>query len=72
MDGTAYAKIYAYCKAHGSITVREAVIYCGVNSPRKAISDMERKGYKVERIPQDNGKKKAYFRYYIREAGDGE
>lgn len=70
MDATSYAKILAYCKAHGSITVREAVIYCGINSPRKAISNMERKGYMVERVPQDNGKKTPYMRYYIREAAD--
>lgn len=71
MDATENAKILAYCKAHGSITVREAVIFCGINSPRKAISNMERKGYVIERVPQDNGKNKPYMRYYIREAEDG-
>ena len=70
MDATAYAKILAYCKAHGSITVREAVIFCGVNSPRKTISDMRRKGYEVATIrehrPKGDGSRVYYNRYYIK------
>lgn len=77
MDATAYAKILAYCKAHGSITVREAVIFCGVNSPRKAISEMRRKGYEVtatrEHRPKADGSRVYYNRYFIseREGEDG-
>lgn len=75
MDATAYAKILAYCKAHGSITVREAVIFCGVNSPRKAISDMRHKGYEVTTIrehrPKEDGARVYYNRYFIKkESGD--
>jgi nicotinate-nucleotide pyrophosphorylase len=75
MDATAYAKILAYCKAHGSITVREAVIFCGVNSPRKVISEMRRKGYEVTTIrehrPKEDGARVYYNRYYIKkESGD--
>jgi hypothetical protein len=70
VDTTAYAKILAYCKEHGSITVREAVIFCGVNSPRKAISDMRRKGYEVatirEHLPKEDGARVYYNRYYIK------
>lgn len=78
MDATSYAKILAYCKAHGSITVREAVIFCGINSPRKAISDMRRKGYEVTAVrthmPKEDGSRVYYNRYYISEregGGDG-
>lgn len=71
MDATSYAKILAYCKAHGSITVREAVIFCGINSPRKAISDMRQKGYEVTTIrehrPKEDGSRVYYNRYYIKE-----
>lgn len=71
MDATAYAKILAYCKAHGSITVREAVIFCGINSPRKAISEMRRKGYEVSTIrehrPKEDGSRVYYNRYFIKE-----
>lgn len=75
MDATSYAKILAYCKSHGSITVREAVIFCGVNSPRKAISDLRRKGYEVTTIrehrPKEDGARVYYNRYYIKkESGD--
>lgn len=73
MDATSYAKILAYCKEYGSITVREAVIYCGVNSPRKAISDMRRKGYEVTAIrvhrPKADGSRVYYNRYYIKKEG---
>jgi nicotinate-nucleotide pyrophosphorylase len=71
VDATAYAKILAYCKAHGSITVREAVIFCGINSPRKAISDMRRKGYEVTTVrthmPKEDGSRVYYNRYFIKE-----
>ena len=71
MDATAYAKILAYCKAHGSITVREAVIFCGINSPRKAISDMRSKGYEGTTIrehrPKEDGARVYYNRYFIKE-----
>lgn len=33
-------KIIAFCKAHGSITAREAFTRLDINSPRKVISDI--------------------------------
>ena len=75
MDATACAKILAYCRAHGSITVREAVIFCGVNSPRKVISEMRRKGYQVYAIREhrnkEDGARVYYNRYYIKKEENG-
>ena len=62
---TQCGKILEYCAEHGSITAREAFIYLNINSPRKAISDMRRKGYEVKAVEQDNNGKKPYHRYYI-------
>lgn len=62
---TQRGKIFEYCAEHGSITAREAFIHLNINSPRKAISDMRRKGYDVKTVEQDNNGKKPYHRYYI-------
>ena len=63
---TQQAKIIAYCEEHGSITAREAFIELNINSPRKAMSDLQSNGYIVKAVPQDNNGKKPYNRYYIR------
>lgn len=65
MDATQYGKILMYCHEHGSITAREAFIHLNINSPRKAISDLKRKGYEVKAVEMYNGGKKPYKRYYI-------
>ena len=65
MDATQCGKILEYCAEHGSITAREAFIHLNINSPRKAISDMRRKGYEVKTVEMDNNGKKPYKRYYI-------
>jgi hypothetical protein len=67
---TQCGKIIEYCHKHGSITAREAFIHLGINSPRKAISELPRKGYNVKAVPQDNNGKKPYHRYYISKKED--
>lgn len=62
---TQCGKILEYCAEHGSITAREAFIHLNINSPRKAISDMRRKGYEVKVQKMDNKGKTPYNRYYI-------
>ena len=62
---TQCGKILAYCEQHGSITAREAFIHLNINSPRKAISELKRKGYEVKAVKQDNNGKTPYNRYYI-------
>lgn len=62
---TDYGKILAYCDEHGSITAREAFIKLNINSPRKVISDLRRKGFDVRTEKMYNGGKTPYHRYYI-------
>ena len=62
---TDYGKILAYCEEYGSITVREAFVKLEINSPRKVISDLRKKGFEVRAVPQDNNGKTPYNRYYI-------
>lgn len=66
MAETDYGKILAYCEEHGSITAREAFIHLNINSPRKVISDLRRKGFEVKTEQMYNGGKTPYNRYYIR------
>ena len=67
-------KILAYCKEHGSITIREAFEVLNINSPTKRISEMRKSSqYVVEDITEyiydDEGKVRTKFkRYFIREA----
>ena len=65
MSGTDYTKILEYCAEHGSITAREAFIHLNINSPRKCISDLRRKGYEVTVEKMYNNGKTPYNRYYI-------
>lgn len=68
---TQKAKILAYCKIHGSITVRDAFEKLNINSPTKRISEMRRAGYDVQTTDEtrvkDNGETVRYKRYYIGE-----
>jgi hypothetical protein len=69
-------KILAYCLENGSITVRDAVVKLGINSPTKRISEMRHGGYDVQAIEEtrikDNGEKVRYNRYFIKAvAADG-
>ena len=65
MNTTDYTKILEYCAEYGSITAREAFIRLNINSPRKVISDLRRKGYEVKVEKMDNNGKTPYNRYYI-------
>ena len=62
---TQSGKILEYCAEHGSITAREAFIHLNINSPRKAISILKKKGYNVKVVKMDNNGKTPYNRYYI-------
>ena len=62
---TQCGKILEYCADHGSITAREAFIHLNINSPRKAISELKRKGYEVKVEKMDNNGKTPYNKYYI-------
>lgn len=59
------AKVIEYCETHGSITAREAFIKLNINSPRKVISDLRKKGYIVQADKMYNGGKTPYHRYTI-------
>lgn len=67
---TQKAKILSYCKQHGSITVRDACVKLGINSPTKRISEMRHSPlYDVQTIEEtrvkDNGETVRYNRYFI-------
>jgi hypothetical protein len=69
---THIAKVLAYCKKHGSITVRDAAVKLNINSPTKVISNMRLSGkYDVTDIDEtrvnDDGETKRYKRYFIQE-----
>lgn len=68
---TQKAKILAYCKKHGSITVREACNKLDINSPTKRISEMRHSPlYDVQTIEEtrvkDSGETVRYNRYFIK------
>lgn len=62
--------IVAFCKEHGSITVREATVILEINSPRKCISEL-RQTHDVTDIEETKvngaGETKRYKRYFIKE-----
>ena len=66
---TQQARILAYCKEHGSITVREA-FNLDINSPTKRISELRHGGYDVQTIEETrvkaNGDTVRYNRYFIK------
>ena len=68
---TQRGKMFAYCEAHGSITVREAFEYLNINSPTKRISEMRQSGdYDVQDITEtktkEDGDVVRFKRYFIR------
>lgn len=76
MKATQRGKILAYCKEHGSITVRDAFEKLHINSPTKRISELKKAGYDVQTLTEvrhkENGEAVRYKRYFIREvAADG-
>lgn len=63
-------KVLAYCKEHGSITVRDAY-KLDINSPTKVISNMRKSPmYDVQDIEETrinkSGETKRYKRYFIK------
>lgn len=72
MDATQHGKILEYCEKHGSITAREAFIHLNINSPRRAITELRRKGYEVKAVDMDNNGKKPYKRYFITKPEENE
>lgn len=74
---TQKAKILAYCKKYGSITVRDAAVSLDINSPTKRISELRHSpDYEVKSIEEtkvkESGETVRYNRYFIREvAADG-
>ena len=73
MKATQQGKILAYCKEHGSITVRDAFTELNINSPTKRISELRQAGYVVQTFDEtrvkDNGETVRYKRYFIGEGG---
>lgn len=68
---TQRGKIIAYCKEHGSITIRQAFEELKINSPSKRISELRLSGdYEVKAITEEkengSGETKRYKRYYIK------
>ena len=75
MDKTQMSKVLAYCKKHGSITVRDAAVKLEINSPTKTISNMRLSGlYDVQSVTEtrtkDNGETVRYKRYFITARGE--
>jgi predicted ArsR family transcriptional regulator len=73
---TQRAKILAFCKEHGSITVRDAATKLDINSPTKRISEMRLSGeYDVQSIDESrinsSGETKRYKRYFIKSLAVG-
>jgi hypothetical protein len=68
------AKVLAYCRLNGSITVRDAY-KLDINSPTKVISNMRLSGkYDVQAIEEkrdrSDGSTVRYNRYFIAARGD--
>ena len=69
-------KIIAYCKEHGSITIRDAFIKLKINSPSKRISEIRNSGkYVVNSIDESktdkDGNTTRWKRYLITESEVG-
>lgn len=61
-------RIVSYCKIHGSITNRDAMVTLRINSPTKRISELKEMGYIVD-FEWEKGENSRYKRYYIKEPG---
>lgn len=71
---TQRAKILAHCNQHGSITVRDACVKLGINSPTKRFSEMRQSpSYDVQTIRETRekagGEVVRYNRYFIAAIG---
>lgn len=70
---TQWDKILEYCRAHGSITVRECFEQLHINSPTKRLSEMASSGaYRVEKktvsVYNEDGKYRTRItQYYVTE-----
>lgn len=67
-------KILAYCKEHGSITIRDAFEELHMNSPSKRISEMRKSpDFEVKSVNETRingkGETKRYKRYFIKAVG---
>ena len=66
---TQKAKILAYCREHGSITVRDAFTELNINSPTKRISELRASGYDVKTFDEtrtkEDGETVKFRRYFI-------
>lgn len=65
-------KILAYCKQHGSITIREAFEKLKINSPSKRISELRNSGEYIvnsviESKTDEDGNTTRWKRYFINE-----
>ena len=59
-------RIVSFCRIHGSITNRDAMITLRINSPTKRISELRDRGYIVEDVWEE-GENTRYKRYFIKE-----
>lgn len=71
-NSTQRAKIIAFCKQHGSITVRDAFTKLNINSPTKRISEIRYDGIHAvrdieESCIDEDGSKVRWKRYFISE-----
>lgn len=72
---TQRTKILAYCKEHGSITIREAFTKLNINSPSKRISEIRNSGNFIvndiaESKTDEDGNTTRWKRYFIKEIGE--
>lgn len=63
------AEILRYCREHGSITIREAFVELGINSPSKRISELRQMGkvnaVSIEEKVLPDGTVKRWKRYFL-------
>ena len=68
-------KILNYLEVHGTITVREAFTELNINSPTRRFTDLERKGYRLNRTRKEcinsMGESSHYNVYFLDGEGDG-
>lgn len=70
MKQTQKNRIVAFCKQHGSITVRDAAVRLNINSPTKRISEMRASPmYVVDDVTEYSQDGIPFKRYFIKEAG---
>ena len=73
---TQNAKVLAYLDEHFGASARELMLHCGVNSPRKRISELRQQGHVIVGVWQeyvdeygDLVRYKVYFHYGDEKAG---